>query len=513
MLCLVAGRPAVAVAAPVWQAIVEAGRHAPGPDPLAGIGLPRPPEGTDAPWVIAAGSRSVDVDGGSWGAGRLTCSGRGVWRWQPLPRFSINQGRSAENRTAGQTSALRLRAVVNLPRAEASRLEISKSRRTLLEQQLPYSAVAGAVTMLSRRRGAELSAARRKRGPFGNSDRSAAYSCTIAGPDGGPALKASVMLALPATMESTVVACSDVPVENPQAWAAALGSGRGTRLGGVQGEGSIQSLVRRRLRQRHLRPVAGQVTRGRGQVCTRGVHVCEVVRSGDGVPAGVRQVAGPGPAGSAREGAPKATGPSSGCWAVPSKRNSYYTPRTVEALVRWVVGTFDEVDVLVPGYQATHVLTGAGTVPADAVRRTQRAIGQRRRPAARSLTAADHAGGEDEVVHPFPPVPYATAPELFASLREHRPVCPVRMPSGHRVHMLTRRDDIRAALIDPRFSRNLTQEIAPRITGDDFTHTPGALFDLDPPDHTRVHRVLTPSTHAPRSNATAPRSVNTDTGS
>lgn len=69
MLCLVPGRPPVAVAAPVWQAIVEAGRHAPGQDPLAAIGFPRPPEDTDAPWVISAGARSVDVDGGSWGAG------------------------------------------------------------------------------------------------------------------------------------------------------------------------------------------------------------------------------------------------------------------------------------------------------------------------------------------------------------------------------------------------------------------------------------------------------------
>ncbi|MFB6947468.1 hypothetical protein ACFWGL_42080 [Streptomyces sp. NPDC060286] len=231
VLCLVAGCPPVAIAAPVWQAIVEAGRHAPGQDPLAAIGLPRPPEDTDTPWVIAAGSRSVDVDGGSWGAGRLTCSGRGVWRWQPLSRFSVNQGRSAENWTAGQTPALRLRAVVNLPWAEASRLKISKPRRTLLEQQLPYSAVAGAVTMLSRRRGAELLAARWERGPFGNSARSVGYSCTIAGPDGGPALKASVILALPTTMESTVVACSDVLVENPQAWAAAVGPRWDTRLG------------------------------------------------------------------------------------------------------------------------------------------------------------------------------------------------------------------------------------------------------------------------------------------
>ncbi|WP_331746951.1 hypothetical protein OG923_34540 (plasmid) [Streptomyces halstedii] len=231
VLCLVAGRPAVAVTTPVWRAIVEAGRHAQGPDPFAAIGLPCPHDDTDAPWIIAADARSVDVDGGSWGAGRLTCSGRGVWRWQPLPRFSVNRGRSAENWTAGQTPALRLRAVVNLPWAEASRLEISKPRRTLLEQQLPYSKVAGAVTMLSRLRGPELPAGRWERGPFSNSARTAAYSCTIAGPNGGPALKASVILALPTTMEPTVVACSDVLIENPQAWATALGRGRDTRLG------------------------------------------------------------------------------------------------------------------------------------------------------------------------------------------------------------------------------------------------------------------------------------------
>ncbi|AMW08138.1 hypothetical protein A4E84_00380 [Streptomyces qaidamensis] len=231
VLCLVAGRPPAAVAEPVWQAIVAAGQHAPGQDPLAAIGFPRPPKDTDTPWVIAADSRSVDLDGGSWGAGRLTCSGRGVWRWQPLPRFGLNQGRSADIGTSGQTPALRLRAVVNLPWADPDQLEISKPRRTLLEQQLPYSAVAGAVTILSRRRGSELPAARWERGPFGNSARSVGYSCTIAGPDGSPALKASVMLALPTTMESIVVACADVLIENPAAWAAALGPGWDTQLG------------------------------------------------------------------------------------------------------------------------------------------------------------------------------------------------------------------------------------------------------------------------------------------
>ncbi|MFD4956532.1 hypothetical protein [Streptomyces sp. NPDC058451] len=231
VLCLVAGRPPAAVAAPVWQAIVEAGRHAPGQDPLAAIGLPCPPKDTDTAWMIAADARSVDLDGGSWGAGRLTCSEPGVWRWQPLPRFSLNQGRSAEIGTSGQTPAPRLRALVNLPWADPGTLEVSKPRRTLLEQQLPHSAVAGALTILSRRRGADLPAARWERGPFGNSARSVGYMCTITGPDSGPAVKASVMLALPTTMESTVVACADVLIENPEAWAAVLGAGEDTQLG------------------------------------------------------------------------------------------------------------------------------------------------------------------------------------------------------------------------------------------------------------------------------------------
>ncbi len=58
--------------------------------------------------------------------------------------------------------------------------------------------------------------------------------------------------------------------------------------------------------------------------------------------------------------------------------------------------------------------------------------------------------------------------------------------------LLTRRDDILRAAADPRFSRDLTYPGAPRIAGDDFNAIPGGIFNLDPPAHTRVRRILQP---------------------
>jgi hypothetical protein len=230
VLCLVPGQPPVAVAAPVWQALLDAGRHAPGLDPLAATGYPLSPQGPGAPGVIEADARRVDLDGGAWGAGRLTCADTGGWQWSPLPRFNLNQGRSAEIGVAGQTPALRLRAVVTLPWAHASTLQITKPQRSRLERELPYSALAGAASMLSTRRGALLSAARWERGPLSNSTTFASYTCTISAPDGSPALKAAVLLALPSTMDSTVTSCAEVMIEDPSAWTRALDSKADTQL-------------------------------------------------------------------------------------------------------------------------------------------------------------------------------------------------------------------------------------------------------------------------------------------
>ncbi|UQA92324.1 cytochrome P450 [Streptomyces halobius] len=92
--------------------------------------------------------------------------------------------------------------------------------------------------------------------------------------------------------------------------------------------------------------------------------------------------------------------------------------------------------------------------------------------------------------YPFPPGELGTPPPVLAWARKKQPVCPVALPSGDRVWMVTRKDDITHVLTDPRFSRNLTYPGAPRFVGDDFTSVPGGIFNLDPPDHTRVRQVI-----------------------
>ncbi|WP_283164941.1 cytochrome P450 [Streptomyces sp. HU2014] len=94
--------------------------------------------------------------------------------------------------------------------------------------------------------------------------------------------------------------------------------------------------------------------------------------------------------------------------------------------------------------------------------------------------------------YPFALGPMGTPPPVVHWARAHRPVCPVLLPSGARAWMLTRGDDIRSVLADRRFSRGLAFAGAPRVVGEDVTAVPGSLFNLDPPDHTRVRQVLAP---------------------
>jgi len=135
----------------------------------------------------------------------------------------MDMTRSAGYWTSDRTvQQLRLRAVGTLPWADAGELAIAAQRRLDLEQDLPVSHLASVVTTLSRRRGADLRAAVWRRGPNRNALDALSYSSVITAPGGPAALSAEVMAALPGVMDSSVVTCADVRLEDLDAWAGAL---------------------------------------------------------------------------------------------------------------------------------------------------------------------------------------------------------------------------------------------------------------------------------------------------
>jgi cytochrome P450 len=94
----------------------------------------------------------------------------------------------------------------------------------------------------------------------------------------------------------------------------------------------------------------------------------------------------------------------------------------------------------------------------------------------------------------------------FARLREERPVTPVIMPNDTRFWLVTRYADVRAALADPRLIKDTR-----KMAGEDWASNPltGYLSDhmlnLDPPDHTRLRRLVTKAFTARRVASLRPR--------
>ncbi|MFF2186408.1 cytochrome P450 [Streptomyces sp. NPDC058155] len=103
-----------------------------------------------------------------------------------------------------------------------------------------------------------------------------------------------------------------------------------------------------------------------------------------------------------------------------------------------------------------------------------------------------------------PPAPelftweFATDPyPAYAWLREHAPVHRTRLPSGVDAWLVTRYADARRALADPRLSKNPVHHAEqPHAKGK--TGIPGErgaelmthLLNIDPPDHTRLRRLV-----------------------
>lgn len=88
-------------------------------------------------------------------------------------------------------------------------------------------------------------------------------------------------------------------------------------------------------------------------------------------------------------------------------------------------------------------------------------------------------------LHPLDP------PPQYRILGSERPIFQVRTPRNELVWMVTRHEDARAVLTDPRFSSDPRTPGFPTYITGDVEPPPGFFLQLDPPDQTRLRRLVT----------------------
>ena len=93
--------------------------------------------------------------------------------------------------------------------------------------------------------------------------------------------------------------------------------------------------------------------------------------------------------------------------------------------------------------------------------------------------------------YPMPRTDPLLPPPAYDELRR-QPPRQVRLPDGRTAWILTRYQDVRDALSDPRLSSDFLQPGFPTIL--QLPPAPGAFsfFRMDPPDHSRLRRMAAP---------------------
>ncbi|MEU4576147.1 cytochrome P450 [Nonomuraea sp. NPDC023979] len=90
----------------------------------------------------------------------------------------------------------------------------------------------------------------------------------------------------------------------------------------------------------------------------------------------------------------------------------------------------------------------------------------------------------------LPPGPDGTPSPAVTRRQESAPIAPVRMPSGDQVPMLVRYDDVRAMLACPASSRIFSEDDPVMVAGMSSERVPDVLLNMDPPEHTRLRRLM-----------------------
>ncbi|MBW8794829.1 MAG: cytochrome P450 [Streptomyces sp.] len=88
---------------------------------------------------------------------------------------------------------------------------------------------------------------------------------------------------------------------------------------------------------------------------------------------------------------------------------------------------------------------------------------------------------------------------VYGHLRDAAPVCPMRPPHGNETYLITRYEDARAALADPRLSKDMygAMDAYRRIFGDSSVALDDNMLNSDAPKHTRLRRLVS-SAFTPR---------------
>jgi cytochrome P450/surfactin synthase thioesterase subunit len=78
----------------------------------------------------------------------------------------------------------------------------------------------------------------------------------------------------------------------------------------------------------------------------------------------------------------------------------------------------------------------------------------------------------------------------YARLRRDRPLTKMRMPFGDEAWLATRYADVRAVLVDRRFSRAaVLDNDEPRLSPEKMSE-PGGILSMDPPEHARLRKLI-----------------------
>ncbi|MEV6400910.1 cytochrome P450 [Streptomyces sp. NPDC051907] len=81
---------------------------------------------------------------------------------------------------------------------------------------------------------------------------------------------------------------------------------------------------------------------------------------------------------------------------------------------------------------------------------------------------------------------------VYASLRDTAPVCPMKPPHGIDTYLITRYEDARAALSDPRLSKDMygAMDAYRRIFGDSSVSLDDNMLNSDGPKHLRLRKLV-----------------------